>query len=421
MALPSIVDVAIVGAGAAGLGAAQSLKARGLDIVVLEARDRVGGRAHTVTPRPGLPLDLGCGWLHSARRNSWTRIAGALDFQIDRSVPAWTRPALNVPAEDQSAWRRAFADFEARLEAAADQPQDAPASSLFTAKDARWRPLLDAFSGYYNGAPFEEISIQDYAAYQPTDDNWRVRAGYGALMTAFAADLPIALGCPVSVIDRRGRRLRLVTPRGAVEARVAVVCVPTTVIAHGGLRFDPDAPDKVEAAAALPLGHVDKAFLALDEPDAFEADTRVQARTDTPDTAGYTLRPMGLPVVEAFFGGTLAARLEAEGAGAFCAFAREELGRALGSRFARALTPLAQSGWGTDPFSLGAYSHARPGFAHMRAVLATPMDPRIFFAGEACSAHDFSTAHGAHDTGVAAARAAADVLSAPAAPDGEMA
>ena len=64
--LPSEVDVAIIGAGAAGLGAARMLEGSGLSVIVLEARDRIGGRAHTIMAAPGVPFDLGCEWLHSA-------------------------------------------------------------------------------------------------------------------------------------------------------------------------------------------------------------------------------------------------------------------------------------------------------------------------------------------------------------------
>jgi monoamine oxidase len=408
MSFPDFVDVAIVGAGAAGLGAAGRLKRSGASFAVLEARARVGGRGHTVEV-DGLPLDLGCGWFHSARQNSWVGVAQALGLEIDRSAPAWTRPALNFPPEDLLAYRRAFAAFEDRLETAAKRP-DRPASDLFRREDARWRPLLDAFSGYYNGAPFEEISVRDYAAYQPTNDNWRLRIGYGALMGAFAAELPVILEHPVSMLDRGGSSLRLVTPKGALQAKSAIVCVPTTVLAEEGLRIDPPLPEKVEAAGALPLGNVDKAFLHLEDARAFDPDTRVQARTDTTDTGGYTLAPMGLPMVEAYFGGRLAAQLEAEGPGAFAAFAREELASVLGSKFAASLELLAESRWSADPFSRGAYSHARPGFADRRAVLSEPIDDRIFFAGEACSPHAFSTAHGAYDTGVAAAEAALRAL-----------
>ncbi|HEY2050535.1 MAG TPA: NAD(P)/FAD-dependent oxidoreductase [Caulobacteraceae bacterium] len=405
MDLPGSPDIVVIGAGAAGLGAAARLGRYGAQFVVLEARTRVGGRGHTRTI-DGLPLDLGCGWLHSAGRNSWVPVAEQLGLEIDRSPPPWNRPPLNFPSDAQKAYRRAFAQFEEKLDRAAAAGIEGPASSLFTHVDARWRPLLDAFSGYYNGAPFEEISIQDYAAYDPTNDNWRVRIGYGALMEAFGATLPIVLDCPVTVIDRTGADLKLTTAHGTLGAKAVIVCVPTTVLAEERLKIVPAARENVEAAAALPLGNVDKAFLRMAYVRGFDPDTRVQARTDTTDTASYTLRPMGLPIVEAYFGGHLAAALEAEGPGAFSDFAREELAAALGSDFARALEPLAESRWSADPFSRGAYSHAKAGFADRRGVLAAPLEDRIFFAGEACSPHDFSTAHGAYDTGVAAAEAA---------------
>jgi monoamine oxidase len=85
--IPSAVDVAIIGAGAAGLGAANALKDSGLSVIVLEARDRVGGRAHTIQAAPGITFDLGCGWLHSADQNTFVEIAKQLNFQTGRSVP----------------------------------------------------------------------------------------------------------------------------------------------------------------------------------------------------------------------------------------------------------------------------------------------------------------------------------------------
>src|SRR6201993_2022654 len=80
---PSSVDVAIIGAGAAGLGAAHALKDSGLTFIILEARDRVGGRGHTIMASPEVTFDLGCGWLHSADKNVFVDIAERLDFEID--------------------------------------------------------------------------------------------------------------------------------------------------------------------------------------------------------------------------------------------------------------------------------------------------------------------------------------------------
>src|ERR1700731_5153016 len=87
MSLPSEVDVAIVGAGAAGLGAARALENSGLSTIVLEARDRVGGRGYTIMAAPDITFDLGCGWLHSADKNSFVQIAERLHFEIDRTRP----------------------------------------------------------------------------------------------------------------------------------------------------------------------------------------------------------------------------------------------------------------------------------------------------------------------------------------------
>src|SRR6476646_8678663 len=96
MSLPSEVDIAIIGAGAAGLGAARALENSGLSVIVLEARDRVGGRAHTVQAAPGVIFDLGCGWLHSADKNSFVKIAEHLNFEIDRTRPPWREQSFDA-------------------------------------------------------------------------------------------------------------------------------------------------------------------------------------------------------------------------------------------------------------------------------------------------------------------------------------
>src|SRR5450830_1262500 len=132
-------------------------------------------------------------------------------------------------------------------------------------------------------------------------------------------------------------------------------------------------------------------------------DSRLFGRTDRTATATYHLRPFGRPQIEAYFAGSLACELEAGGEGAFFDFAVSELKALLGSDFTRRVKPLHSHCWGADPFSRGSYSYALPGMADCRATLAAAVDDRLFFAGEACSRNDFSTAHGGWLTGVAAA------------------
>ena len=405
--MDDFTDVVIVGGGAAGVAASARLKKAGVRHLLLEARNRIGGRAHTVMAAGSFPVDLGCGWLHSARQNAWTHIAEGAGVPIDRSRAPWAKSALeiNFPASNQSDYHRAFEALERRLTKMAEDEVDHPASTAMVAEDGRWTPLLNAFSGYYNGAPFDKISVQDYAAYEPTEDNWRLPDGYGSLISRFGVGLPVRLETPVTKIEHGSAMLLIHTTEGVVTARSVIIAVPTTVIANGELAFDPPLPKKRDAATALPLGHVNKVFLSLSGAEAFDADTLLYGRTDSEDTGSYTLRPMGRPMIEGFFGGELAGKLEAE-PDALGAFAIDEICRALGTGFRERLRPLAHSAWSTDRWSQGAYSHARPGSADMRAVLAEPVESRLFFAGEACSPHAFSTAHGAYETGVAAADAA---------------
>src|SRR3954453_21602465 len=119
--LPSAIDVAIIGAGAAGLGAAHALKDSGLSTIVLEARDRVGGRAHTILAAPNIIFDVGCGWLHSADQNSFVAIAGQLNFEVDKTRPPWREQAVHkaFPPPLRMEFLAALDAFYDRAEAAA--------------------------------------------------------------------------------------------------------------------------------------------------------------------------------------------------------------------------------------------------------------------------------------------------------------
>jgi len=406
--LPSEVDIAVIGAGAAGIGASRRLREKGtVSMVVLEARDRVGGRVHTIAPA-GFPLDRGAEWLHSADRNPLSPIAQHLGFSVHRRPPEWTtrlrRSGETIEAEEDWLATRE-AQSRARRRAAAE-PVDRPLASLLS-PGARWNELLDATSTWGNGAELDRVSVKDYVRYEDSGTNWRLQEGYGRLFETLAEGLPVAIEAPVSRIDHGGREIRLATARGTVTAKRVIVTVPTSIIAQEIIRFDPPLPDKLAAAAGLPLGVDDKLFISLNGPlPGVEQGAYLVGSTTRRETMSYQVRPFDRPAIYCFFGGRFAAALEREGPAAVFSFAADELARLLGNAIRKRMAPLAATAWLQDPWSRGSYSFAVPGHADDRAVLAAPVDDRLFFAGEACSPNFFSTAHGAWMSGIAAAEAA---------------
>jgi monoamine oxidase len=404
MAFKSDVDVAIVGAGAAGLAAAHEVAASGLDVLLVEARDRIGGRAWTLSEGQPCPLDLGCGWLHSADVNPWVKLAQELGFTVDKATPPWARQMRDIafPPDDYADFSRVSSAFWDRLEEAKDNEPDRPASDLLEG-GSRWIPLIESISSYYNGAALDLVSIKDLGRYTDTGVNWRVVEGYGTLVATYGADLPVALNTIVHAIDHSGARIKIETSRGTINARATVITLPTDVLASGAVAFRPALDDKLTAAANLPLGLADKLFFRLQRPDDLPNSEHLFGAIDEL-TASYAIRPRGCPIIECYFGGSLAADLEKGGAAAFESYAREQLTRHLGAGVGANITAIVATRWQADPFARGSYSHALPGHADDRFVLAAPVGDCLFFAGEACSPEFFSTAHGAYLTGVDAAR-----------------
>lgn len=397
------IDIAVIGGGAAGVGAARTLADAGREVLIVEASDRLGGRAHTVHVA-GLPIDLGAGWLHSAPKNPWVAIAERHGFEVYRSRPRWGEQwrGLGVSkAEQEGLW----AAFEAFTEAMRTSPPSDRASDLLPS-DGEWNASLDALSGYINGAPMREMSVTDWRAYDEAsiNEDWRLCDGYGALVASHAAGLRVALATPVTAIDASGAQLRIETPRGPITANTAIVTVSTNVLASGAIRLA--RHDAIlHAASELPLGLADKLFFTLEGGEEIDANAHLLGKPRESITGTYTLRPFGRPVVECMLGGEGARAMEKEGLDGAAEFAIGELCALLGSDWRKKLRFVAGSAWGRETHVLGGYSHALPGKHSARKTLRTPVDPRIRFAGEATSDGEFSTAHGAFTSGVAAAKA----------------
>jgi monoamine oxidase len=357
-------------------------------------------------------LDLGCGWLHSADRNPWTHIAEASGFAVDRHAPMGGRQHHDIgfSQAEQAAARRAYAAWEQRMEST---PPNSDCAADALEPEGEWNTYLQAISGFINGAGLEHVSVADYTAYDAaaTGYNWRTPAGYG---TVIAASLPhpidLRLSTPVQSIELDGRGVELTTQFGSVRARAAILTVSTAMLSGSTIRLPTGLDTWRHAAACLPLGRNEKLFLEIVGGSLFDSETRVIGNPRDRGTGVYHIRPFGWPVIECFVGDEGARMVEENGPAVGFAHAIDQLADLLGSSVRRNLHPLVASNWGRMTFVGGAYSHALPGHAAARKDLALPFEQRLFFAGEATQTDDFSTAHGAHNSGLRAAEEAIAAL-----------
>lgn len=396
-----MLDLIIIGGGAAGIAAGLEARALGLSAMVLEASDRIGGRAHSIQWN-GHTLDLGAGWLHSADRNPMVSLAEQKDFTIDRSPSPWRKQYrdLGFSREEQVQSSQAMEAFAERLRT---NPPPSDRASDALDPDGEWNGFLNSLSNYLNGTGLDHVSAADWVAYweDAGEQNWRLPRGYGTLNAALAKGLDVRTGFRVTGVKRSSDRVSIVSDHGHMEAARAIVAVPTNILAAGSIRFDPAVDDHLQAAAELPLGHVEKLFFELSEPDAFPKDAHLLGNPRSGENGSYMLRPMGMPVVEAFLGGEWVKGATVE---ELADRAHHELAALLGTDFPRRLRLVAASDWQRHQYIGGSYSYARPGQHGARALLCAPFDDRLAFAGEACSEADFATVHGAWVSGKAAVR-----------------
>jgi monoamine oxidase len=379
--------------------------------MVLEATGRIGGRAWTCDVA-GLRLDLGCGWLHSADRNPWTRIAETAGFTIDRRPPAWGRQYRNLgfSLAEQAAATQAFTDWRQRI---MKTPPAGDCAADALEPDGEWNAYLQAMSGFLTGAGLERLSVADYIAYDTasTGCNWRAPAGYGSIVAAgLPRPIDLRLSTLVESIELDSGAVILTTPVSGLRARAAILTVSTAVLAGGTIRLPLGLDPWRDAAARLPLGRNEKLFLEITGDSPFVPETRVLGNPRDRGTGVYYIRPFGWPVIECFLGDHGARMVEELGPTAGFAHATDQLVALFGSAVSSSLRPLVASNWSRMTHVGGAYSHALPGHAAAREELARPFEDRIFFAGEATHIHDYSTAHGAYHSGLRAAEQAIAAL-----------
>jgi monoamine oxidase len=437
-----VTDVVIVGAGVAGLAAADALCAQGLDVVVLEARDRIGGRVYTIRPE-GLPtpVELGAEFVHG-------RVAATLSVADEAGVLLAETNGAHWRASDSAgdatggedaraadeSWER-FARVLARLDRAREPDRSLRAFLADEGVDAADAAAVMGYVQGFDAADPDRVGEQWLALVEHASDEdesghqYRVVGGYDRIPAWLARRLPVGalrLGSPVTRVEwSRGHVGVHVgdAPASAVSARAAVIALPHAVLAGAaGARGPTVAPTfapplgaaKAAALAGIATGSAVRLVLQFRERFWEGLGEPAIGFLHTPGAAipiWWTSYPLRTSLLVGWAGGPPATALGALGEAAVVAHALDALAQAVGmsrERLDSLVVAHWYHDWDRDPYALGAYSYGVVGGIGAPRALAEPLEGTLFFAGEATDSDGRTgTVHGAIASG---RRAAAEVL-----------
>ena len=425
-----IKRVLVVGAGMAGLAAARALTERGIEVIVLEGRNRIGGRVET---RNG--VDLGAHWIHGTEGNPLTNVARQLAVPTlfvggDSSYSGgWDHIVVYGPDG-----RALSADEKLRNILTADvvrDEMDALRRKIDGGDDMPIEAALGRVLAQHELSDAERRAVawhvalsarDDCAADEGTlsfrwwDDGYEVYGygdsvvvhGFGALVDALAQGLDVRLGHVVRAIEyggARSERAAVVTDRGRFEADAVICTVPLGVLKAGTVQFTPPLPAaKQEAIARLGMGNLAKVVVHFDQPfwprDQYAFGYQCRPVECSPTLVINLWKTQQTPTLVLMTGGALSREIEQWDEAQLHQWAVEVVHDLFGDA-ARQPTRIERTCWARDPFARGSYSYVAVGSTPADIeTLAEPVSGRLFFAGEATYRHHWGGAHGAYASGL---------------------
>jgi len=414
---PNNPDVVIIGAGAAGLGAAKTLSDLGISFLLIEAQSRIGGRAYTDLHTFGVPYDMGCHWLNYGRINPWVDYGKTNGFTV---YPTPEEPyglfvgKRKATPEELKAYYNAWDQIEDEIGRVAEKSSNPDVSPAEVVKlDNKWKKLAAYILGPLDMAKeFDDFSCQDYWE-TPGSDPHYCKEGYGALVAHYGRKLPVQLATPAKHIDWQGPGVKVETAEGTISAKVVILTVSTGVLAADKIQFTPKLPvKKQESFHYISMGTYNNVTLQFSK-DFFGLgpDRYVDYVNEDGTGAGGMLTNMGgTNLTYLYTGGDFGLELERAGIKAGVDWGLNEVVKIYGSDVKKHLIKGNVTRWGEHPWTLGAYAAAEPGYFHMREELRKTIADKVFFAGEATHPQQWATCGGGLLSGIDAADAVAHVL-----------
>jgi monoamine oxidase len=403
------VDMAIIGAGAAGIAAARRALAAKARVAVFEAGARIGGRCVTDTALFGVPFDLGAHWVHYPDGNPLLVESPGIDvYATPRGQTIRVGPRNARDAELES-FLTALLRARRAVDEAAHGKADISVAQVLPADLGVWQPTISfALGPFFCGQDIDHISVQDLGRAGDRERSAFCRQGYGTLLAQLAAGLPVRVSTPVTRIDWYRDRVEIASAKGRLIARTAIVTASTNVLASDKIEFEPDLPRAtLEAAHNLALGSYDHIGLLLPRnPFDLQRDDLVFEQSRGERTAALLARVAGTDLHVVEVAGGFGRELAAKGEPAMLDFANEWLGALFGTNAKSLIARAHATRWNDEPYVLGAMSAAAPGNAGARDALAEPVGGRLWLAGEAVHATKWGTVVGAWESGERAAEAA---------------
>lgn len=408
--LPRDIDVAVIGAGAAGIAAARRIMAAGRKVVVIEAAPNIGGRCVTDATAFDAPFDRGARWLYNAETSPVTKLARGVGMEMfpaprGQRIRIGRRNARAGEAEDFLATlvraNRAMGDAvrgKADMPAAAGLPKDLGV----------WAGTTDFLLGAaVAGKDLKDLSALDLVTMAQRDGPSACRQGLGALIAKLGDGLPIVLSTPVTRITWSGRDAQLETSAGTLTAKAVIMTASTNALLSNKIKFTPELPKRQQdAASKLTLGSYDHIALELPGNPLGLSRDDIVIEQSTDRSTGFLLANLGgSSLCQVDVAGSFGAELSARGEANMVAFATEWLTKLFGADIKSLVKRTTATRWNDMPYVFGAMSAASPGGQPARKILMEPLGS-LFFAGEAAHETQWGTVGGAWESGERAADAA---------------